>query len=96
MDIGLILLIAILIGLLPAAIASSKGESFVLWWIFGAALFIVALPAALLLKDSVRSRTCPFCAEAIKSAAIVCPHCQRDLPTPEAAPLGASDDAYWP
>ena len=28
------------------------------------------------------TRTCPFCAEDIKPAAIVCKHCGRDLPTP--------------
>jgi hypothetical protein len=27
-------------------------------------------------------RTCPFCAEAIQDAAIVCKHCQRDIVTP--------------
>lgn len=28
------------------------------------------------------SRTCPFCAEAVQPAAIVCKHCGRDLPPP--------------
>ena len=32
------------LGLIPAAIASGKGHSFGAWWLFGAALFIVALP----------------------------------------------------
>jgi len=44
------LVIALLIGLLPAAIAQSKGRSFVLWWMYGAGLFIIALPHALMLK----------------------------------------------
>ena len=38
------ILIAICIGLIPAAIAQSKGKSFIAWWLYGAALFIVALP----------------------------------------------------
>jgi len=45
-----ILIIAALIGLIPAAIAQNKGYSFALWWFFGAAFFIVALPAALLMS----------------------------------------------
>lgn len=43
-----ILLLAILIGLIPAIIAQGKGRSFLGWWIFGALLFIVALPMALI------------------------------------------------
>jgi hypothetical protein len=31
-------------------------------------------------------RKCPFCAENIKDAALVCPHCQRDLPKKPAPP----------
>lgn len=46
------LIIAILIGLIPAAIAKDKGRSFGLWWFFGASLFIVALPASLLIKKN--------------------------------------------
>ncbi len=45
-----IVFLAAAIGLVPAAIAHAKGESFVAWWIFGTVLFIVALPAALLLE----------------------------------------------
>jgi hypothetical protein len=37
-------ILAALIGLLPAYIAYRKGERFLPWWVFGAALFIVALP----------------------------------------------------
>ncbi len=42
--------LAAAIGLIPAAIAHAKGESFAAWWMFGTVLFIVALPAALLLE----------------------------------------------
>ncbi len=51
---GRIMLLVILasgfLGLIPAAIARSKGRSFLDWWLFGWGLLIVALPMALLIK----------------------------------------------
>jgi len=39
-----ILLLLVLLGLIPAYIAWKKGYWFFAWWIFGALLWIVALP----------------------------------------------------
>ena len=64
-------------GLLPASIASKKGHSFGPWWVYGSALFLIALIHALVLGQA---RRCPHCAEGIRQEAKVCPHCQRDLP----------------
>jgi hypothetical protein len=87
------LFVVILIGLIPAKIAHDKGRSFVVWWIYGSALFIVALPHALIMRsnqiglDTAHAeqghRQCPFCAEWIRPEAIVCKHCGRDVAPPK-------------
>jgi hypothetical protein len=84
------LILPILLGLIPAAIAKGKGYSFGGWWFYGALIFIVALPHALLIRPNLRGldnqawreglRKCPFCAEFIKPEALVCKHCGRELP----------------
>jgi hypothetical protein len=84
------LIAAAVLGLIPAWIASSKGHSFFAWWICGAGLFIIALPASILIGPAngsnditglgSRQKKCPFCAEMIRPEAKVCRYCHRDLP----------------
>jgi hypothetical protein len=47
------LLLALCIGVIPGFIAQSKGRSFIGWWLYGAALFVVSLPHSLLIKADV-------------------------------------------
>lgn len=45
-----VLVLILVIGLIPAMIAANKGRNFLLWYLYGCALFIIALVHALLLK----------------------------------------------
>jgi type VI secretion system VasI family protein len=81
-----ILVFAMLLGLIPGAIANSKGRSFFAWWLFGALIFIVALPLSLIARrldpataSNAGLRRCPHCAELIQPLATVCKHCHKDV-----------------
>jgi hypothetical protein len=72
------LVIVLLLGLIPAAIAKGKGHSFIGWWIFGSLLFIVALPIAICLKPRINMLLmliCGACNKPISKQASTCPHC---------------------
>jgi hypothetical protein len=84
-----ILIVAALIGLIPAAIAQAKGHSFGVWWLYGAMLFIIALPHSLLLRPNkegldqaqidIGQKKCPQCAEFVKTEARICRFCQHSF-----------------
>ena len=64
----------LILGLIPAFIARSKGRNFTQWYIYGILLFIVAFIHSLCLKDHSGMR-CPACKEWIKEDATVCKYC---------------------
>lgn len=77
-----LLIVAAVIGLLPALVAQRKGHDFVTWWIFGAVLFVVALPWSLLMRpNTMTRRQCPMCRSWVDRQAAVCPQCGRDIAT---------------
>lgn len=76
--------IAPLLGLIPAAIADRKGHSFGAWWLFGWALFIVALPISIFLIEDRSGKKCPECSEWVKKEAMKCRFCGADISTTSA------------
>jgi len=70
------LLLSIIIGLITAIVASSKGRSFWVWWIYGGLFPPFALIYALFLKrDTVTIQK-----EQQKKNFIQCPYCEKMVP----------------
>jgi len=89
---GMFLLLA-LIALIPALIAQKKGRSALLWWVFGVLLFIVALPASIIIKpleSQPTGKKCPKCAEYVKEEALICKHCGNDVASIDDSPIEAT------
>lgn len=89
-EIGQIVLYAAILGLIPATIGYLKGKRFLIWWIYGTLVFIVALPASILMKKDITAlerrqlrsghmKRCAYCAELIRAEARVCKHCGREF-----------------
>jgi len=78
-------LVAIILGLIPAFIAKTKGRSFMLWHFYGFWLFPIALIHSIFLRPNDKALAemgyveCPHCREMVKPGATVCPHCQQAI-----------------
>jgi hypothetical protein len=49
------------------------------WLIVGVLIVLVISSISRMLRRSFELRRCPFCAELVRSEAIVCKHCGRDI-----------------
>ena len=103
------LILAVLLGLVPAAIASKKGYSFGRWWAYGTLLWIVVFPVSLLLKrkdgqafpdanggQPATLDKCPDCGHEVSTRAASCPHCGAPVQQAPAAKTQASDNPVIP
>lgn len=76
------------LALIPANIASRKGRSFAIWYIYGLCLFLIAFIHSLCIKDNDIAKTfkgwhkCLYCGEFSRPEATVCRCCGRDLIQP--------------
>lgn len=77
--------LGLLLALIPAYIARSKGRSFGAIYLLSLILFPVGLITALAIHDA--RRRCPACAEPVQWAANVCPHCRTEIGQAEPAGL---------
>lgn len=74
-------LVVIWIGLAGAvgALAANRDRSGIGWFLLAVILSPLIAAIFLLLAGEGHTARCPFCAEKIKAAAKVCPHCRGDL-----------------
>lgn len=87
----LLLVLLSVLGLFPAFIAYQKGHSFALWWLYGAALLVIALPHSLIVQGktsdadeavSLCAKVCPYCHESMGQEDNICPACHLRLYDP--------------
>ncbi|MCP9755114.1 zinc ribbon domain-containing protein [Lacihabitans sp. CCS-44] len=81
------IIIWICLGIVGAMISSGKGNSGCFGFILGIVLGPIGLLIAFFSSDNQNAKNirngdtkkCPYCAEFVKPAALICKHCGRDL-----------------
>lgn len=88
-----LIFVALLLGLLPAYIATGKGRNFLVWWIYGAVLLPFAIFHAIAMRPAEKNlvfygmRYCPHCRKTIKIESTECEYCHGKLePLPKEKP----------
>ena len=89
------LIIWLVMGVVVAIIAGSRGRNALGWFVYGVLIWPIALVHVLVATPTAAGTAakakregrapCPFCSEHVKTDASVCPFCQRDLPADWAA-----------
>ena len=82
-----VIAVLLFLGLLPAFLARQKGHSFLVWWLYGAVLFIIALPHAMVVRprnttEMLGGKSCPYCEELVPQEDEICPFCHLHLYDP--------------
>ena len=78
-------ILALIMGMIPAYIASAKGKNFLLWWFYGTVLFAFAIIHAIVMKPAEKNliyygmRYCPHCDKPIKLESTNCHFCNGDV-----------------
>ena len=90
---GLLFLVNLFLSFIAGWIAKSKGRSAAGFFFFSfflsfllAVIVLIAVPTVKP-TDSSQLRSCPFCAEKIQNAAVVCKHCGKDVEPIQALPI---------
>jgi hypothetical protein len=77
------------------AVAAGKDRSGFGWFVLSLVISPLLAGLFLLLVGDGRSSRCPYCAERVKAAARICPHCKSELVQGEIVIEGQKPSSRW-